>query len=118
MESIEDALTNSLPLQIIIDLSNSDKHGPPRDGGLSEKAPTLVDLNRVLQVTTGGKSGSGVGVIFTRQGPKQAGSGSTSVVITGQVVDSNGVLIGDLNKLEIEALETWERVCEAYGLFV
>ena len=70
-------------------------------------------MERVLRLSTGANAGSGVAVIFTPQGPKQvSGSGSTEVVITGQVVNAEGVVIGDLCSLELEALKALEQELE------
>jgi len=68
-----------------------------------------VEIKRTLRLTTSAEPGSSVTVVFTRGGPKQvSGSGSTSVVVTGQIVDSAGANIGDLYDLQIEALKAWE----------
>jgi hypothetical protein len=117
---ISDVLATSLPLRIIYDLWNNDKHGiPTRPGALgrSEKAPRLIEIRRTLRLTTGPVTGSAVAMTFSPLGPIQvAGTGSAQVVITGQVVDAQGSIIGDLYDLEIAALEAWE--CELTSLGV
>lgn len=117
-QRIEDAISNSASLQIIIDLSNNDKHGyPPWKGGRSGKAPKLVDVTRDLRLTTAPEAGSYVVVTLTPSGLKQvSGTGSTSVIIIGQVVDSNGAVIGDLYQIELEALGAWEEVLNRLGI--
>lgn len=114
---IDQAISHSVPLQIITDLSNNDKHGyPPRNGGHSGKAPKLEGVNRVLRLTIAGQ-GSSVGVTFTPLGPKQvSGSVSTEVIVTGQVVDAHGTIIGDLYELEVEALKAWEQELRDLGI--
>ncbi len=89
----DQAISESFALQVITDLWNADKHGPQRNGGHSGKAPKLVEVNRVLRLSVGGKQGSSVGVAFGPSGPKVVGSGSAAVVVTGQVVDSEGAVI-------------------------
>jgi hypothetical protein len=52
-KKVDTAVHNSSALQIIIDLSNRDKHPyPPRDGGLSGKSPELASIDSVLRMTT------------------------------------------------------------------
>ena len=107
---IERVFSNSLPLQIITDLSNYEKHPyPPRNGGHSRKSPKLGGIKRILRLTTGVGPGSGVAITLTPQGPLVFGTGSTNVIVTAQVLDSKGALIGDLYGLELEALEAWEQ---------
>ncbi len=113
---VEIAVNNSEALKIIIDLANNDRHGyPPRDGGRSRKSPKLVDLDRVLQLTTGSEPGSGVAVTFGRDGtPMIAGSGSAKVIITGDVIDKDGNRIGDLSEIAVTAVEAWEQLLQNF----
>jgi len=106
-------------LQLIRDLSNNDKHGyPPRNGGHSGKAPKLVDVNRILKLTTGTAPGSGVMVVFTPQGPKQTATGGagSAVVVTGTVIDGQSAALGDLHDIEVEALKAWEQELRSLGI--
>ena len=67
---IDQVISHSVPLQIITDLSNNDKHGyPPRNAGHSGKAPQLAEIKRVLRLTTAAETGSSVMVILTPAGP-------------------------------------------------
>lgn len=112
---IDKTITNCPALQIIIDLSNNDKHGyPPRDGGHSKRSPKLVEVKRVLTI------GPGTALIFTPNGLKQttSGDGSSQVIVDGTVVDINGVPIGDLYDLWNEALKAWEQQIKAFGIFM
>ena len=117
---VDKTLSGSLPLQVITDLSNNDKHDyPPRNSGFSKKALKLIDVERVLRLTTRAEPGSGVGMVFTLAGPKQvSGSGSAAVTITGQVSDRNGNSLGDLYELCAEALEAWERLLRDFRIVV
>lgn len=109
-ETVEQGLNASMPLQVIRDLSNRDKHPhPPRDGGRSGLSPKLQSVHGVLRMTTLGEKGSSVAMILTSAGPKQVGgSGSSQIVITGDVIAENGEPIGDLYELETQAVETIE----------
>jgi hypothetical protein len=115
---IDQTGSGSAALQIIKDLSNNDKHGyPPRNGGHSGKVPKLVEVRRVLRLTTAAEAGSSVAVILTPAGPKQlSGTGSTAVIVTGQVVDPSGAVIGDLYSLALEALKAWEQELNVLGI--
>lgn len=95
-------------LQVVIDLSNNDKHGyPPRDGGRSGLAPQLGEVERFMQMSVG----SSVGVRFGPAGTARF-EGSGLVVISGKVVDRAGNVIGELHELLHEAVRTWEAVLE------
>ena len=116
---VDQIVSRSTSLQLIRDLSNNDKHGyPPRNGGYSGKAPKLVEVNRVLKLTTGIAAGASIMVVFTPQGPKQtaSGGGGSSVVVTGTVVDANGGVLGDLHDIEHNALRAWEQELRTLGI--
>jgi hypothetical protein len=38
------------------------------------------------------------------------------VIITGQIVDSNAAMIGDLYNVELKALDAWERMLKELGI--
>jgi len=143
LSRIDETIKSCPPLQIIMDLWDNDKHGGSRrDGGYSGKAPKIEKVERVLRLATGAgsaldvaavstrgsarpsvsmtgpaESGSSVAVSFTPQGPRQvSGSGSAHVIVTGQVVDARGTVIGDLYDLEVEALKVWEQVLKDFGI--
>lgn len=118
-KDIDKTVAGSEALQVIIDLSNNDKHGyPPRDGCHSKKFPRLAEVKRVLRISTGPEAGSGVAIVFTPSGPKQitSGGGFSQVVVTGSVVDRSGALLGDLYDLGNEALKAWVQQLEAFGI--
>src|SRR5262249_18077255 len=48
---VDAAFDASLELRVLQDLSNNDKHGPPRNGGNSGLTPTLQKINRVMRLT-------------------------------------------------------------------
>lgn len=60
---IDALFASNTALQIIKDLSNNDKHGyPPRNGGNSGKAPQVVEIGRMMQLSTGSEENSFVGL--------------------------------------------------------
>jgi hypothetical protein len=114
---VDSTFAGSLELRILQDLSNSDKHGPPRDDGNSGLAPKLQDVNRVLRLATRPMEGSQVVFVLGPGGkPSMGGDGSASVVITGQVVDKDGNFLGQLFEIELKALQAWETLIDAYGI--
>ncbi len=92
---VDDTVASSLDLKVIIDLSNVDKHGyPPRDRGLSGKALRLVDVDRVMRISSGPDPDSGAVVVMTPTPvPQVHGSGSVDVVVTGKVIDAGEMLL-------------------------
>ena len=106
---------------MVIDLSNNDKHGyPPRDGGQSKKSPKLLDVRRVLRISTGPGAGSGIAIVFTPTVPTQiaSGGGFSQVVVTALVVDGGGAYLGDLYDLGNEALKAWEQQLGEFGISI
>lgn len=115
---VDMAVDNSFELQVILDLSNNDKHGyPPRDGGHSKKSPQLIEINRVMRLQTQAKKGSMVAVTLGAGGvPRFHGDGTAKAVVTGDVVDNVNGRIGDLYEIAIKAVEAWERLLADLGL--
>ena len=115
---LKKVLDQSIELQIIIDLSNNDKHGyPPRAGGKSKKSPQLVSVNRVMELKTQAKKNSNVGMTLGTDGkPNIYGDGSGKVIINGDVIDKEGNRIGNLYEIERKAVETLEQIMVDYEL--
>lgn len=106
-----DAVIEASPaVSILTDLANREKHGPPRDGGRSGRSPEIHRIQRRLRLSGDSGPGSGVQVQYTPSGPQVRGSGSASVIITGDVIDANGAYIGDLHSLLLEAVGSWEAI--------
>lgn len=106
-----DELIESCPeAAILIDLANREKHGAPRDGGRSGRAPELRNVTRHLRLSTGPATGSGVQVSFTPAGPQVRGSGSAAVILTADVIASDGTPLGDLHAILHDALKAWEKL--------
>ena len=114
---VDQAFKESTALQVIQDLSNNDKHGPPtRDAGRSGVSPRLVEPRRILRMTTKGERGSGVAMTFGPGGvPKVSGSGTAVAVVTGDIVDKDGKSIGDLHATASEAVTRWLEVATELG---
>lgn len=115
---VDETFNKSLELQIIKDLSNNDNHGyPPRNGGYSGKCPQVVDINRVMQLKTQAKKGSGIGMTLGAGGvPNSFGDGTAKAIITGEVVGNKNNRIGDLHTIARKAVEAWEQLLADFGL--
>lgn len=112
---VDEAFDQSFALRVITDLSNNDKHGDKtRAGeyGHSGKRPTLVEINRVLQMTPT-PGGSGLAMTLNRDGtPKLIGAGSAKAIITGSIIDKDNNRIGELNQIAHEAVAALESLLE------
>ena len=116
---IDSTLLEAREFRIVKDISNNDKHGyPRRGGGLSGVSPRLVNVNSVLQLRTGPRRGSSVGVVMGPTGLTQIGASDSSaqVVITGDVVDIDGDRVGDLHALVTAAVDTLEPLFRDLGV--
>jgi hypothetical protein len=116
---VDVTFAGSLELRILKDLSNNDRHGPPDRPGNSKLWPWLKDVNRVMRLAPRPVKGSVVVVTIGATGRTNVlGDGSASVVITGQVADQSGKIIGDLFEMELKAVQVWEALLAEYGLTV
>ena len=117
-ERVDEVLDESLDLQVITDLSNNDKHGyPPRSGGRSGRCPKLVEINRVMQLTTKPVAGSSISMTLGADGtPVFLGDGKAKAVITGDVVDQDQQRIGDLHEIANQAVRAWEALLVEFGI--
>jgi hypothetical protein len=115
---VDGTFNGSFELRVIKDLSNNDKHGyPPRQGGHSGRAPKLVYPRRILRLTTGASKGSSVAMTLGPDGsPVIRGSGSGKAIVTGEVVDDKGDIIGDFYDIATKAVEEWAGLLSAYGV--
>ncbi len=115
---IETTFKASEPLKLIQDLSNNDKHGyPPRNDGCSGLAPKVINISRVMQMTTKPEAGSSITMTFGPGGiPQISGDGTACAIITGDVVDKDDKKIGDLFEIEQVAVSSWEALLPEFGL--
>jgi len=105
---IDNAVSSSEELKILIDLSDADKHGGERrDRGRSGLGPRLRGVARALRL----EGGSPASITVTVRG---SGAELTEVEsnfaaeISGEVVDAAGTHIGDLMQLVTTGLSTLE----------
>jgi len=117
---VDSTFNNSMPLKIIQDLSNADKHGYPPGKSNSGKSPKISEIMSVLHMRAGAESNSSVtfGLNLQTQQPfvSQRGDVSTKIIITGVVTDNNDKVIGDLYQIQNDALKSWELLLNEFGL--
>jgi hypothetical protein len=116
-EKVRQAIRNSAPLQIIVDLSNTDKHGgSPPGGGWSGKSPRVTRISRAVRLHVGPEQRQ-TSVVFSFDGsPPRVEAGSADVAIVADVVDGKGKVLGDLQLILAEAVSAWERLVKELGL--
>jgi len=115
---VDSAFKNSLALRIIQDLSDNDKHGyPRRNGGWSRKSPKIGKITRSLQLTTRAQEGSFVAMTLGPRGiPRISGSGEARAVISAEIHDCDGSVIGDFRQTALEAIGVWEGLLAQFGV--
>ena len=118
-QQVDEFLKANESVAVIQDLSNNDKHGyPPRNGGFSGKAPRLTNLRRVMRLTTrAGPEGSVAFSIAPSGEQRVAGTGSANLIVTADVLNSDGTSIGDLYTIQLKAIEAWEQFLRELGVF-
>lgn len=111
-------IDTSMDILIMRDLANNDKHGyEPNGRSYSGKNPRLIEVERVLQLSTRAEKGSRIGMTFAADGtPRFLGDGSAKAVITGRVIDNEGNTIGDLSKIADQAVADWEKFLVDFGV--
>jgi hypothetical protein len=102
-------IEGSPALQVVIDLSEADKHGADRrNGGRSGRNPKFITIGRALTARTrpGEPTSS---VIFKFDGsPPVVESGIADVRVVATVADKDGNLIGELGGILDDAMKAWD----------
>jgi len=108
---IEKEIDESLYLQLVIDLDNTEKHGYPLTRPeRSKKSPQIKNVDHSLVVPPQKQVG------FNLRTGEIVDSDDCHISITGDIVDKNGKLICRLNKLVNEALNAWEEIIRKYNI--
>ncbi|MEK6806669.1 MAG: hypothetical protein AABY95_08470 [Pseudomonadota bacterium] len=112
-DAADNVVKNSREVQLLIDLSNNDKHGyPPRDGGKSGCSPKLVDLRKTLRLSA---TGTKISIPMSGAAPTVSG-GQAPVVITGRIVDKDGKDVAGLQSTIETAIRVWEEALRREGV--
>jgi hypothetical protein len=108
---VESTFQQSQDLKIIQDLSNSDKHGPERNGGYSGLKPSLGTPRRNLVLSNGA-------FCARLDGSEAMGNGGTSIQTNAPVLDEAGRTIGDIYSIAMNAVQAWETLLKDFGVTV
>ncbi len=109
---IEDEINESPPLQLVLDLSNQEKHGYPLKTRRSKKDPKIINVSKGISAKPGVRATG----IITDPITGASHSNNMVVVITAEVVDGQGKYICSLNDLVDRSLAAWEAVIAKYNL--
>lgn len=115
---VDQRLTQSKEMKIVIDLWDKDKHGGDRrDGGYSKSSPSLFDIRREMVLSTQPKTGSWIAMTLGASGePVIHGDGTSTLVINAEIKDKNNQLLGYLHDVLKECLRIWESLIKQYGI--
>lgn len=112
-QDIENEINLSLPLQLILDLNNQEKHGYPLSKiRRSMKDPKIIDIKKAASSKPGTRSSEFVIDPIT-------GAGHTNnmvVVITARVVDGQNNFLYYLGDLIKKSLLSWEEIIIKFSL--
>lgn len=104
-------------LSMMHDLWNTEKHGYPLQRERTKKSPRLINIRRVMELTTQAKAGSMVMMVAGRNGvPIIRGDGFASGRLTGDIVDKDGNALGDAHKFLDASILEIENVMLSLGI--
>lgn len=117
--AVERTINGSRDLQVVIDLSNRDKHGPPRGNeiGRSGLRPSLVNFSRGLTLQAEGKGRRKEGsVVITMFGEVEGVDfDGTWVETSADIIDASGTKVGDAASVARAGVRAWEALLAEYG---
>ena len=106
----------SMPLKIVADLCNADKHGYPPDKPWTDLVPRLGEVTRPLQITAKPGAGWFMYTVGADGRPRTFGEGEAKVVLLADVLDKDGNRIGDLVEIAEQAVTDWEKLLVELGI--
>ena len=114
---VDRIVDDSLELKVIVDLSNRDKHGgPDRGGGLSGMSPDLTRFYRALVIAPQpGRRSAEVVFDFFGDGPPVQSNDGARVVISADIVDESGNVVGDAMTFLEAGVSQWEQALATFG---
>jgi len=107
---VDDAINASRPLQIIIDLCNTEKHVELTHRPRSGMRPKLIDLHQAGRITA--QPGQEVWHTWNPVTGKHSSNDPNSIsrVVEGTVTDEHGIVIGSLQELLRLSVDAWEQL--------
>jgi hypothetical protein len=109
-QRVKDFFKESMPLKIIADLSNADKHGYPLGRFWTDLGPKLGEATRPLRMTAKPGAGWFVLTVGADGKLKSTGEGEAKIVLSAAVLDKDGNRIGDLVEIAEQAVADWEKL--------
>ena len=107
---IEDEVNSSLYLQLILDLSNQEKHGYPlTETRRSKKDPLIKNVGRALSPSNKPDN-------IRYELSDGSAMMNVMVIITADVTDSKGNLLCRLDELIGNAQKAWEQIIKKYNI--
>jgi len=100
-------------LQIIIDISNSWKHGYPLDKERSKKTPEITNVKHLMAISAGEAVTSSYFGFNLQTGQPEV-QGDVSIVIEADIVDGDGNYVYSFSQLINESTEAWHEIIEKY----
>jgi len=109
--ALDELYKTSLPIQLLADLANTEKHGGfDRNGGWSKRQPTLQNIARGLRLDPSNGAASANVRFDLAAGTVTTESGSPQVVIDAEVVGAGGAVICRLTDLLAAGLSQLEAI--------
>lgn len=117
MKLVDDLVQSTKSIQILLDLSNADKHGgsKPLSQLYSGMRPTIKGLMRTLVLKSEPGPNQSAGVWFDADG-KMHCMGTPSFHIWAVVMDEHNQVVGNLNMIMEDAIKSWEGLLRGVGL--
>lgn len=112
---IEAEINNAPDLQIVLDLSNADKHGYPTKSNRSGRHPKIERVQSAMRISGDGSSKSGSFIVDPFSG-QWATEGNVQIVIHADIVDLDGKNICTLDSLADKTIAQWENIIKQYKL--
>lgn len=116
----DNLINSNNSVALIHDLWNVDKHAELSSKPRSGKIPKLINLSKVLSLSTGTEAGSFTSYSMDpRTGQvtmSSSGGGSTKIQLTGSIVDQAGNVLADFHTTCSEAVTAWEKELAAAGV--
>jgi len=107
---IEQEINNSLPVKIVIDLSNQEKHGYPLTKYIrSYKNPQICNIESILRISNGE-------FMFDPITEQINSSGGCGIAIKADINDGQGNFICRLDKLIDDVIVEWGKIINKYNI--
>ena len=117
----ENLINDNKHVAIVHDLWNVDKHAELNRKPRSGHHPNIKGLTKMLSVSSGTATSSSASFTMDINGEMKvqtSGGGSVNLVITGQVVDENGVMLGEFNDICEKSTDAWEQELKQAGVSI